>query len=248
MEDTIFSDANNQKNLDNNSLEAVIYNTIKENILNLSIQPGEKMSEMKIARAMNCSRSPVRDAFRQLHHQGFLEIRPQIGTFVPLIDLEEAEKSRFIRESLEFSVLKDGVRKSAFDNYYEYIQDIINLQTKLYESGQYLEFNKLDYTFHSFFCSAVNRPFVSDYLGNYEVNYSRLRFVAIRFDPFPKVTIEQHQEILDALRSKDILRIEKATSTHLHNMYRVVGLCKNDVRKYMTPEFSDSLLEKLMNH
>ncbi|TQI68321.1 GntR family transcriptional regulator [Clostridium sp. KNHs216] len=231
---------------DNNSLENIIYRKIKEEIRTLVIKPGEKMSEMKIAKKMDCSRSPVRGAFRQLQHQGFLEIRPQIGTFVPFIDLVSAEKTRFIRESLETSVLKLGIKTSAYDNQIEYLQDLINRQNELYKNKRYVEFEHLDQLFHSFFCNTVNKPFIKEYLGSADVHYSRLQSISLRYDPYPIVTIEQHQEILNSVKAKNISQMEKAVSTHLQNLYRVVRLCKNNVQPLIANiELLDSLIESL---
>lgn len=226
------------------SLENGIFTKLKESIITLSIPPGEKISEMKIAKAMDCSRSPVRDAFRQLQHLGFLEIRPQVGTFVPLIDLNRVEEARFIRDSIETAVMKYGIRNHLFDNYFDYLQDMVTRQQEYYRNEQFVEFNRLDMIFHEFFCNVVDRPYVGKYLGGNSVDYARLRFVAIRYDPYPEITIEQHQDILNALKKHDEVAIEKAVSIHLSNLYRVVDLCKDDVRHFMTDNFDEVLRKR----
>lgn len=236
----IFSEMKDNEN-PVSSLESEIFSTLKEAIITLSIAPGEKISEMRIANAMDCSRSPVRDAFRQLQHLGFLEIRPQVGTFVPLIDLNGVEEARFVRESIETSTMKQGIRNGSFDNHIEYLQDIINRQTEHYRNKQYVEFNRLDLMFHEFFANSVNRPYLDKYMGDDDVDYARLRFVAIRYDPYPDMTIEQHQAILDAIKEHDEKAMEKAVSVHLSNLYRVVNMCRDEVQHFMTEDFSETL-------
>ncbi|MCJ7688520.1 MAG: GntR family transcriptional regulator [Clostridiaceae bacterium] len=83
-----------------------VYQTIKENIVNLNIKPGNRISEKEISNLLNVSRTPVREAFIKLSKEGLLYVLPQRGTYISCIDLEKAEETRFIRESLERSVIK----------------------------------------------------------------------------------------------------------------------------------------------
>ena len=64
-----------------------VYQKLKEQILYLELPPGSAISEIDTAARYETSRTPVRDAFKMLASEGLLEIRPHIGTFVSLIDL-----------------------------------------------------------------------------------------------------------------------------------------------------------------
>ena len=64
-----------------------VYQKLKEQILYLELPPGSAISEIDTAAKYEMSRTPVRDAFKMLESEGLLEIRPHIGTFVSLIDL-----------------------------------------------------------------------------------------------------------------------------------------------------------------
>ena len=92
------------------NLEAFIGNALKDQIINLDLLPGTKLSEMKIAKLYGCSRAPVRDAFSELRVKGYLESRPQVGTFVSKINLDRVEEIRFVRESVETAVLNLGIK------------------------------------------------------------------------------------------------------------------------------------------
>ena len=84
-----------------------VYEQIKEQILHLELPPGASISEIETAEKYNISRTPVRDAFKRLEREGLLEIRPHIGTFISLIDLNAVSDILYIREVLEYSVLSD---------------------------------------------------------------------------------------------------------------------------------------------
>ena len=84
-----------------------VYDQLKEQILHLELPPGGSISEIETAKKYNISRTPVRDAFKRLEREGLLEIRPHIGTFISLIDLNAVSDILYIREVLEYSVLSD---------------------------------------------------------------------------------------------------------------------------------------------
>ena len=65
-----------------------IYNQLKEEIIDLKIEPGALISENEISRRFEVSRTPVRDVFLRLCNDGLLEVLPQRGTKVSLIDME----------------------------------------------------------------------------------------------------------------------------------------------------------------
>lgn len=78
-----------------------VYETLKESIIKLDLKPGQSVSEKEISELLSVSRTPVREAFVKLAQEELLEVYPQRGTFISLIDLEHVEEVRFIRELLE---------------------------------------------------------------------------------------------------------------------------------------------------
>ncbi len=89
----------------NQSVGEYVYNTIKKNIINLNIKPGDRISEKEIADMLNLSRTPVREAFIKLSKEGVVNVLPQRGTYISRIDLKQVEEARFIRASLEKAVM-----------------------------------------------------------------------------------------------------------------------------------------------
>ena len=75
-----------------------VYKDLKEQILHLELPPGSAISEIDTAATFHVSRTPVRDAFKMLEREGLLEVRPHIGTFVSLIDLNMI--SRYTKEQI----------------------------------------------------------------------------------------------------------------------------------------------------
>ena len=77
---------------------------LKENIVGLDLLPGSMLSENEIASCLNLSRTPVREAFIELSKVKIVEIYPQKGSVVSLIDYNMVEEARFMRYELESAV------------------------------------------------------------------------------------------------------------------------------------------------
>jgi len=78
-----------------------VYDDLRRRILSATLEPGASLSEARIAEDYGVSRTPVREAFKKPSEDGFLEVVPQVGSFVARIDLRAVRDSHFIRETLE---------------------------------------------------------------------------------------------------------------------------------------------------
>lgn len=220
-------------NIDTSNISKNIYLSLKNQILNLQLLPNTKMSEVKIASMFKCSRTPVRDAFHQLRVEGFLESRPQVGTFVPKIDMKRVEEVRFVRESLEIAVIKYGMKKHMFDPYIETFQNMIDEQNRVYADGKYDEFNEMDMDFHGYFRKITGKECSKLYSGDEDINYARLRFMSVRYEKNWHIAIEHHQAILDAVKNGNLEQMEEAVTVHLHNLYQVLNTTELNNPEYI---------------
>lgn len=212
-----------------------IYCDIRENILSLDFKPGEKLSEMRIATQYKCSRVPVREAFRKLCLEGYMDSLPQIGSFVRYIDQEKLEQIRYVRECLETRVMTDGLRSGKYQPLVETLQDNINQQTRFYLEKNYAKVHALDEEFHMAFYESTDKCFVLDFMGINDPDYERARRIALVFDEHPEYLIRQHQNILDAVKAEDEVMLCAAMKEHLTNIYRVLPTCTEEIRKYFRP-------------
>ena len=74
--------------------------TIKENIVRLELAPGSKVSESEIAAGLGLSRTPVREALQELSRERIVEIYPQRGSIIALVDYTLVDEARFMRQCL----------------------------------------------------------------------------------------------------------------------------------------------------
>ena len=77
---------------------------IRELVLGGDFAPGSALSEVRLAEHFDVSRTPVREALKQLQVEGLVEIRPKVGTFVRQISRREIVEMFEVKEVLEKQV------------------------------------------------------------------------------------------------------------------------------------------------
>ena len=199
-----------------------VYEQLKEQILHLELPPGAAISEIETAEKYNISRTPVRDAFKRLEREGLLEIRPHIGTFISLIDLNAVSDILYIREVLEFSVLSDLAQ--IYDKSQDLrIQLILQHQKELLESDMSIEelsraFIGSDNDFHTALFDAAGKKNIIKFLYSYNSQYERFR-TFINFDGKEDLQklYDCHVQIWECITTKDLARLKDCINHHLYD-------------------------------
>lgn len=194
-----------------------VYEVIKRNIINLNMAPGNRVSEQEISDLLNVSRTPVREAFIKLSKEGLLYALPQRGTYISYIDLGIVEDARFIRESLEKSVLKIATERFP-DEVLDVLEDNINTQKKLIKQKLFFEFLEMDEDFHKTIFSGCNKERTWSFIEQINSEYKRVRMLTFIADIDWKNVIEQHIQIVDSIRNHDEQIGQEIIGNHIQKL------------------------------
>jgi len=82
------------------------YRALRDAIISTELEPGQRLSENELAERLAVSRTPIREALIRLRDDRFVQIVPQLGTFVTRISTAAVEDAQFIRESLECAAVR----------------------------------------------------------------------------------------------------------------------------------------------
>ena len=199
-----------------------VYEHLKEQILHLELPPGSAISEIETAEKYNISRTPVRDAFKRLEREGLLEIRPHIGTFISLIDLNAVSDILYIREVLEFSVLSD--LSQIYDKSQDLrIQLILQHQKELLESDLPIDelsraFIHSDNEFHTALFDAAGKKNIIKFLYSYNSQYERFRtFINFNGKEDLQKLYDSHVALWNSIINKDLATLKECLNHHLYD-------------------------------
>ncbi len=207
-----------------------VYHTIRQKIIDWELKPGQQMSEQLIAEEINVSRTPVREAFIKLIGENLLEARPYIGTFVTLIDVDQVIEARFIRESLESSVAALTCNLNVKD-YIEFATDNIKKQEMYIKSDDMVSFIECDDEFHKEMYMACNKEMTWNVVSAANSQYSRLRLLCL-FDNNGALLVEEHKNILKAIRQKKPVEAKAAVQRHLQKILYEIDLVRKRYPEY----------------
>lgn len=218
-----------------------VYQKLREQILHLELPPGSAISEIETAAKYEISRTPVRDAFKMLENEGLLEIRPHIGTFVSLIDLNMISDILYMREVLEQAVLKD--LSSIYDKSQEFrIRLNLQHQHELLESDLPIEelsreFIIIDNEFHNTLFDMAGKKNVMYFFQSINSQYERFRtFINLGGKNDLIRLCNDHEEIWTSIASQDYEHLRSCVSHHIYDGFN--GSTENI---YKHPEYFKSL-------
>ncbi|MBB6448085.1 DNA-binding GntR family transcriptional regulator [Geomicrobium halophilum] len=179
-----------------------VYETLRENIITLKFKPGSSISEKEISEWMEVSRTPVREAFQKLEQDYLLEILPQRGSIVTLIDSSHVEDARFIREHLEVASVR--LACSHFD---PEVLDRLTMNLRMQELFmQEKKFDKLfhlDEEFHALISEGCGKARVWDVISQVNIHLDRVRMLSLTAEYNWKTLLQHHTEILKAVKQGD---------------------------------------------
>lgn len=148
------------------------YDQIKYKIIHFHYLPGQKISEKKISSSLNLGRTPVREALIRIEREGLIEVIPQSGTYISIIDMQHASDGRFVRECVEPSIMLEAVVNMSQDNFHRLIDNMQEQEIAAENEDSDLFFD-LDQAFHQEFYKAAKKESVWDWLQltNVQVNH-----------------------------------------------------------------------------
>lgn len=192
------------------------YIKIRDKILRLEFKPGERINKKELQDELEIGATPMREAFLRLSREGLLNVRPQSGTSVTKISLDEVYQARFVRENIEKLVVSEAITHITQDDLNE-LQKLIALQELYLHSHDYDQFFNLDEKFHRTFYMIDHKEFVWNWLQVVNLQFNRFRYLRLEVENLDWQQIfDDHRAIVTAVAEKVPQRAETYVGRHLH--------------------------------
>ena len=188
---------------------------LKNNIVAMELKPGAMVSENELAAQLGLSRTPVREALMDLAKGRMVDVLPQRGSRIALIDYALVDEARFAREVLEVAVL-DLVCQMATEQDLAQLRQNVRLQKLSQEPdmGGTLDMMELDDAFHHLLFTIAQKENTFSMLTGMTIHFDRVRHLALGVVKESKV-ISDHQAILQAIERRDAQAARDAMREHL---------------------------------
>lgn len=198
----------------NKSTRVFVYDTLLEAIGSLELPPGTAISEKEISEELKVSRTPVREAFLKLSEDELLTVLPQRGSYISLIDLDHVEDARFLREQAEAGVIRLACQ-SFSPEYIQKLETNLGYQKLAQANDNEKELFILDKEFHRLLSEGTNKLRVWEVIQKIDTHSIRLRKLSLTLKLNWELLVEQHEEMIKAIRAKDSDYAEDLIRKHL---------------------------------
>lgn len=179
------------------SLSDRAYRMIKEMILNLD--EGQHLSMRDLANQMGMSYTPVREAFHRLKNEGLLDHSPNIGFFVPRMDIIDIMQIFQVRECVEVFVLDRAFSMLTPENVAN-LNKYVELQTEYLLKGEIREYMRADEQFHMEFFKIYNNPHFTNLIKTVRQQYL---VCSQSINRGGTIAIAEHKEIAQRIAAGD---------------------------------------------
>ncbi len=192
-----------KKNIEKHlTLREKILETIRDAIIAGGLKPGEKVAEPELAERFGISRTPIREAFRQLESEGYLTVVPRKGAVVAAFSQRDVEEFYAIKSILEGYAARRACEKLTPRDI-EKLQAINDRLRQLAEEGDVKHFFKVHNSFHDLFVKAADNEKLTEMITALVGRFQRLRIASLSVPGRMEFSVGEHQKIIDAFRNKD---------------------------------------------
>ncbi|MBO4474932.1 MAG: GntR family transcriptional regulator [Clostridiales bacterium] len=206
------------------------FRTISENIISLDIEPGSMIGEQEIATMLGLSRTPVHEALLELSKSKIVDILPQKGCLVSMIDSELIREARFLRITVETALVEDACELAKEEDL-KYLEDNLELQ-EFYLSKDPDKLLALDNEFHKSIYRICNKMQCHYMVSLMSMHFDRVRSLSLHSVKDLKI-VSDHRAIFEAIKKKDPAAARSAFQKHMARFELDWNIICREYKKYI---------------
>jgi DNA-binding GntR family transcriptional regulator len=184
------------------TLREKILETIREAILKGTLRAGEKVAEPELAERFGISRTPIREAFRQLESEGYLTVIPRKGAVVTSLSERDVEEFYAIKSILEGYAARIAAEKLS-ERDLERLEAINDRLEQLASEGDIKTYFRVHNEFHELFIKASGNEKLIELIGQLMMKFNRLRMASLSLPGRMEISVQEHKKILEAFAKHD---------------------------------------------
>lgn len=202
-------------------LREIIADRIRSDIIKGVYTDGERLVEPKLAETLGISRTPIREALRQLESEGFIEIVPRRGAVVKRITLKDLDDLYAIKANLEGLAASQATLNMGTEE----IEKLKKINEKFFSLSnsskniveEYLSYNV---DFHNVFILASKNNKLIEILEGLSKNFQRFKGILVAKADRSRDAYVEHLKVIEAFEKKDSVLAENTVREHINSSWR----------------------------
>ena len=199
-----------------------IYKQIRNEIIYGKLMPGERLPEIKLSKALGCSRAPLREAFNQLEKEGFVYSKQNQGVVVNKSSPEEIIDYYSLLEVLESQAVEWATDRLTTEDLTRLCELNDSMKKVSTNDKKYIEkWVSLNLAFHRFFSEKCGNEKMIWLVDEIRLRITRFRYLSFMVTTFNDYILD-HKTIIEALRQRDAIKARAAMKNHISRAKEVL--------------------------
>ncbi len=201
-----------------------LYQELKHDIVTCVLTPGKSMSEGDLGKRYQTSRTPVREACRDLSNEGLITIIPFRGYFVSALTVTEfnnLQEVQLVVDPSAAALAADRANAVQIAN----LQKWAKYKYKSNQKDSYYEFLEQNRSLHVGIADATGNNHLVDIVSDVHTRLMRYFYLGLSSHSFGAEIVKEHSAIVEAVRKRLPAEARRVTHDHIVNtMRRSAGL------------------------
>lgn len=197
-------------------LREIVFESLREAIINATLKPGERLMEIQLAEEMGVSRTPVREAIRKLELEGFVVMVPRKGAYVAGVSIKDIADVFEVRAALE-GLAAGLAAERITDNELEVLERSLVHVAEASEAGDLEKLVTMDTDFHDILYKACRNERLIQIVSNLREQIQRFRSTSLSQPGRMKLAWEEHKEIVEAISERNVELARELAREHIEN-------------------------------
>lgn len=194
------------------------YEAIRRGIVEFRYKPGERLSAKRVREELGVGRTPIRESIVRLQQEGLVFTKPKSGSYVSLVNLQNAENARFLRANAERAVVVECCSKASPADLAA-VASCIADQERAMEAHDQRAFFDADNLMHQSFYRIAGRARSWQWLESIGYDLDRFRWLHVKARGLHWESIlNEHRALLQAMERRDPEEAGYLIEHHLHVM------------------------------
>ena len=214
---SIIDENNNKKSLTN-----LIFEKIRDDVLNDRYKLGDKLIEAKLANELKVSRTPVREALKQLELDGLVESIPNRGVVVKGLTKQDIYDIYSVRVSIESIAAELAVERMTDDDIKD-MEDIVDLMEFFTIKNDPAKIFDLNTQFHEKIYMGTKSRYLEHILRDFQIFIKSTRLESLKTEGRLEVALKEHRMILEAFKTRNKEDAKKYITLHVQSAQKNVN-------------------------
>jgi DNA-binding GntR family transcriptional regulator len=206
--------ASRQRRVNHDSRSEAAYRIIKEKIVTLQLPPASLLNEAELMAELGFGRTPIREALQRLALENLVIILPRRGTIVADLNMSDLQKIFEIRLELEVYAVRLAAERATPTQIFE-MEALFTQADEIIRNGDYHQLIHLDHQAHRLLAQAAHNEFLEETLERLYTHVLRLWYVSLHKVSRLAEAIEEHRDIIVAVKAGDGERAAQIMRTHI---------------------------------